>query len=166
MNTCFKQSSCRLYSKIAFGGRFKTRRKVSRIRFVVAKLSAVRFHSETISSYKYIFVYGYKKKKTWGHTKKAAGELQIIKINITVRHRSQFNNIQNEIKRNATESYWLQLNKVKLSPDSAKVKCRKSDQKTKTIQSNVKKVHLRARKLIKSFNYKKKFSLIIEEMKN
>lgn len=63
MNTCFKQSSCRLYSKIAFGGRFKTRRKVSRIRFVVAKLSAVRFHSETISSYKYIFVYGYKKKK-------------------------------------------------------------------------------------------------------
>ena len=44
-------SLCALYSMAVPGGRFKTRRNVSRIRFVTAVSFAVRFHIEIMSSW-------------------------------------------------------------------------------------------------------------------
>ena len=51
MSSYLRLSVCVLYSMMVLGGRFRTRFIVSRIRVVVTKSLAVRFHSDKMSSY-------------------------------------------------------------------------------------------------------------------
>lgn len=48
----FNESQCDLYSIGVFGGRFKTRRNVSRIRLVLLISVALLFHTDNKSSYR------------------------------------------------------------------------------------------------------------------